>query len=76
MIKLCYFITQIGMIGLPTNVMHTGHAANMKEAQNVIEKLIRGESVEATLPQPLMPLNGNLMNFNLYIKIDYRKVSI
>lgn len=49
---------QISSIGLPTNVLHHGHAASMQEAQNVIEKLIRGESVDASLPQPLMPNNG------------------
>ncbi|XP_063401650.1 synaptojanin-1-like isoform X1 [Mytilus trossulus] len=52
---------KISSIGLPTNVLHHGHAASMQEAQNVIEKLIRGESVDASLPQPLMPNNDELL---------------
>ena len=51
---------KVSSIGLPTNVSHHGHAGNMEEAQNLIEKLIRGESVDSSLPQPLQPNNNEL----------------
>jgi hypothetical protein len=33
----------------------------MEEAQNLIEKLIRGESVDSSLPQPLQPNNSKFL---------------
>ena len=57
---ICFL--QISSIGLPTNVSHHGHAGNMEEAQNLIEKLIRGESVDSSLPQPLQPNNSKFLD--------------
>jgi len=34
----------------------------MEEAQNLIEKLIKGESVDGSLPQPLQPNNSKFLD--------------
>lgn len=44
------------VIGMPTNVTHTGHARTMEEAELIIEKLMNpSPSAGDNLPSPLKP---------------------
>lgn len=46
------------MIGMPTNVTHTGHACTAEEAELLIEKLMNPPAADG-LPSPLKPSQCN-----------------